>query len=251
MSVKRTRPSESTDKVGKTKAKENLTGRFRNIEDQRLFERYVERRVKARALAPSVDEAKEQDHTQAMSETTLDQIEQKLTAIEERMDKRIDRIEAAEGKRAESWRREQEAYRKEQEARDRLFAERSEATNRRLEDRDKIIDSKLDAVNSSIMSAAVQVGNLDSKLSTNLKAVKDSNRSTAQFIIGTVIASVLAMLAINATIIYGAKSFFDAGKEIATLQSSIDDLKKSISSQSPAPTLKPETPSPQPSSKNR
>ncbi|MGL6246240.1 hypothetical protein [Pseudomonas sp.] len=206
-----------------------------------VMKRYNERKA-ARSAAP-LDDNKEQGHTQTMSDVTMDQIDQKLSGIEERMDKRIDRMEAAEEKRALSWRREQEAYRKEQEARDRLYAERSEATSRRLEDRDKIIDSKLDAVNASIMSAGVKVGELESKLSTNLQAVKDSNRSTALFIIGTVIASVLAMLAINATIIYGAKSFFDAGKEIAALQSSIEDLKKSIITPKlePAPAPAPAT----------
>ena len=191
----------------------------------------------------SVDTPEQRSHTQSMNDDTMNQIDQKLSGIEDRMDKRIDRMEQSEDRRAD-------AYRREQEARDRLYAERFEATNRRLEDRDIVIDSKLDTMNTSIMSAAEKIGEFKADLASSLKAVKESNQSTAQFIVGIIIASVLAFLAINATMIFGAKSFFDSGKEIAALQSSIDDLKKSISSQNPAPSVKPETLSPQPSPKN-
>ncbi|WP_236708161.1 hypothetical protein [Pseudomonas sp. Leaf434] len=169
--------------------------------------------------------------TIVMTDLTREELKSTLAEIEDRMDKRIERMERAEDRRAD-------AYRREQEARDTLYSERFEATNRRLEDRDRVIDSKLESMGIAIASVASKVDGFEAKLTTNLEGVKASNKESTKHILGIVIASLFGFLAINATMIYGAKSFFDSGKEVASLQSSIEDLKKSIAIQ-PAPAPAP------------
>lgn len=197
-------------------------------------------------------------HTDPMNDITRDELSKTLSAIEERMDKRVERMEQSEERRAESWRREQDAYRKEQETRDKLYAERFEATSRRLEDRDKVIDSKLDGMNASLLSMGEKVDGFEGKLIAALDGVKASNKETSRHVTGVVIAAVFGFLAINATMIYGAKSFFDSGKEISGLQSTVESTKvllqsiqaeREKQSQRPAEVAKPKTASPQPSSK--
>jgi hypothetical protein len=179
-------------------------------------------------------------HNPSMNNEFPVKIGKKLSAIEKRMDKRIDRMEKSEDRRAD-------AYRREQEARDILYAERYEHVARRLEDRDKVIDSKLDAMSASIVSsnalitaASAKVDGFEAKLTENLKEVKASNKETSRHILGIVIAVLFGFLAVNATMIFGAKSFFDSGKEVAALQSSIEDLKKTMTPPSPPVTMQPQ-----------
>lgn len=169
----------------------------------------------------------ESDEEEGMERAELDST---LSDIEKRMDERIYRIEKAEDRRAD-------AYRREQEARDKLYSERFEAMHRRLEDRDKVIDSKLDAMNQTIQGISEKVSSIagavatiearvDGKIDSLMVEVKDSNRTAVKDIRGIAIASVLGLLAINATMIFGAKSFFDTGKEMAELQTTMKDAKE-------------------------
>lgn len=76
----------------------------------------------------SMDTREQQSHTQAMSDVTIDQIDQKISAIEERMDKRVERIEKETDRRSVEFQREIEirdaAFKSEQTLRDKALDER-------------------------------------------------------------------------------------------------------------------------------
>lgn len=148
--------------------------------------------------------------TEHMSENTNVDLIAALAALEERMEKRVDRMEKTEDRRAD-------AYRREQEARDTLYSERFEATNRRLEDRDKVIDSKLDTMNSSIRDMSIKVQGFTEHLDSKVNEVKDSNRNTGWAVLGIVVsvgvATVLGLWGANSTIVGSAASIFESGKQ--------------------------------------
>lgn len=156
--------------------------------------------------------------TEHMSEMKRTDLTEALSALEERMDKRIERMEKSEDRRAD-------AYRREQEARDNLYTERFEATNRRLEDRDKVIDSKLDAMNSSIRDMSSKVDGFKEHLDSKVDEVKNSNRNTGWAVLGIVVsvgvATVLGLWGANSTIVGSAASIFESGKLQSTRDSEL------------------------------
>ncbi len=166
-----------------------------------------------------------------MTEITRNEMKDTLSAIENRMDKRIDRMEQAELQRHEWAAREHEAYRREQEARDRLYSERFEATNR-------LMDAKLDAINASFKQVSSKVDGFSSTLagfSTTiagfstilpelLKEVKSSNRNTVLAILAIGVATVLGLWGANSTIIRSAGSIFQSGYEQAANAQDVKNL---------------------------
>lgn len=164
--------------------------------------------------------------TKLMSDIKSSDLTKALSDMQERMDKSIERMEKAEDRRAD-------AYRREQEARDNLYAERFEATNRRLEDRDKVIDSKLDVMNSSVRDMGIKVVSFTEHLDSKLDEVKTSNRNTGWAVLGIVVsvgvATVLGLWGANSTIVGSAASIFESGKQQSTrdtdLQSFIQESK--------------------------
>lgn len=174
--------------------------------------------------------------TDPMTEITREELNTTLSAIESRMDKRIDRMEQADVQRAESWRREQDAYRKEQESRDRLYAERFEATSKRLEDRDKVIDSKLDAMTGSVLRMTEKVEGFAGHLDAKVSEVKTSNRNTLLAILGIVVsvgvATVLGLWGANSTIVGSASSIFQAGQQQASQDKQLQELLQETKAQS-------------------
>ncbi|WP_245222426.1 hypothetical protein [Pseudomonas moraviensis] len=159
--------------------------------------------------------------THLMNDITREELSNTLSAIEERMDRRVERMEQSDGRRAD-------AYRREQEARDKLYAERFEATSRRLEDRDKVIDSKLDAMNESVLRMTEKVDGFSDHLDTKVAEVKTSNRNTILAILGIVVsvgvATVLGLWGANSTIVGSASSIFQAGQQQAGQDKLLQDL---------------------------
>ncbi|MGN2385250.1 MULTISPECIES: hypothetical protein [Pseudomonas syringae group] len=162
--------------------------------------------------------------TPVMTEITRNEMKDTLSAIENRMDKRIDRMEQAELQRREWAAREHEAYRREQEARDRLYSERFEATNRRLEDRESVMDAKLDAFNASIKQVSSTIAGFSTTLPELLKEVKSSNRNTVLAILAIGVATVLGLWGANSTIIGSAGSIFQSGYEQAANAQDVKSL---------------------------
>lgn len=155
--------------------------------------------------------------TQGMNDITREELSLTLSAIESRMDKRIDRMESAEEKRSES-------YRREQDARDKLYTERFEAMHKRLEDRDSIIDSKLDAMNSSVRLMTQTVDGFEARLNTKLEEVKSSNRNARWATLGIAAATVVGIWGVNSTIVGSVTGFFDAGQSTLERQQATEKL---------------------------
>lgn len=155
--------------------------------------------------------------TQLMNDITREELSQTLSAIEGRMDKRIDRMESTEEKRSES-------YRREQEARDKLYTERFEAMHKRLEDREAIIDSKLDAMSSSVKLMTQTVDGFEVRLDKKLDEVKSSNRSARWTTLAIAAATVVGIWGVNSTIVGSVTGFFDAGQSTLQRQQATEKL---------------------------
>ncbi|MFJ7790674.1 hypothetical protein [Pseudomonas sp. NPDC096925] len=171
-----------------------------------------------------------------MNDITREELRATLSDIENRMDRRFERLEQAEERRAEAWRREQESYRHEQNMRDKLYAERFEATSKRLEDRDKVIDAKLDSITSSVKLMSEKVDGFSGDLAAKVKEVQASNKSTVWAILGIAvsvgIATVIGLWGANSTIVGSATSIFAAGQQQTTQQQSLQQLIEEAKSQS-------------------
>ncbi|MBF8730477.1 hypothetical protein IRZ59_08450 [Pseudomonas guariconensis] len=163
-----------------------------------------------------------------MNDITREELRSTLSDIENRMDRRFERLEQAEERRGEAWRREQEAYRHEQDIRDRLYAERFEATSKRLEDRDKVIDAKLDAITSSVKLMSDKVDDFSGQLASKVQEVRESNKNTVWAILGIAvsvgIATVIGLWGANSTIVGSASSIFAAGQQQTSQQQALQQL---------------------------
>lgn len=173
----------------------------------------------------SSDKDETHTHTAPMTEITRTELASTLSAIEERMDRRVERIEVSEDRRAE-------AYRREQEARDQLYIERFEAMHKRIQDRDAVIDAKLDAMNSSVLRMSEKVDGFEKQLVGKLAEVKSSNRNAAWAMLAIAAATVVGIWGVNSTIIGSVTGFFDAGKASIETQQDIEKLVKDSKLQS-------------------
>lgn len=163
------------------------------------------------------DRAQKGGNTPSMNDITREELSSLLSAIEERMDRRVERMEVSEDRRAE-------AYRREQEARDKLYTERFEAMHKRIEDRDTVIDAKLDAMNSSVLRMSEKVDGFEKQLDGKLAEVKSSNRNAAWAMLAIAAATVVGIWGVNSTIIGSVTGFFDAGKASIETQQDIEKL---------------------------
>ncbi|MCU7240383.1 hypothetical protein [Pseudomonas peradeniyensis] len=210
---------------------------YRNPDDIRdLFEKATS--LYSRPTAPQslpTDNDKAGSHTVAMNDITREELRSTLSEIENRMDRRFERLEQAEERRAEAWRREQDAYRHEQSMRDRLYSERFEATSRRLEDRDKVIDAKLDAITSSVKIMSDKVDGFSGQLTSKVEEVRSSNKHTVWAILGIAvsvgIATVIGLWGANSTIVGSASSIFAAGQQQTNQQKALEELLEETKSQ--------------------
>lgn len=165
--------------------------------------------------------------TQSMTDITREELRSTLSAIEDRMDKRIDRMETTEEKRSES-------YRREQEARDRLYTERFEAMHKRLEDRDLVIDSKLDSVASSVRLMTQTVDGFEKRLDEKMSEVRSSNRSALWATLAIAAATVVGIWGVNSTVLGSVTGFFDAGRSSLARQQETEKLVTDVKTQSEA-----------------
>lgn len=173
------------------------------------------------------DKGSTSSDTYLMTDITREELSMTLSAIESRMDKRIDRMESTEEKRSES-------YRREQEARDKLYTERFEAMHKRIEDRDTIIDSKLDTMNSSVRLMTQTVDGFEARLDKKLDEVKSSNRSARWATLAIAAATVVGIWGVNSTIVGSVTGFFDAGQSTLERQQSTEKLILEAKTQSEA-----------------
>lgn len=173
------------------------------------------------------DNASKPTDTAPMNEITREELRDTLSDIEARMDRRIDRMEAAEDRRSD-------AYRREQESRDLLYVERFEAMHKRLEDRDMVIDSKLDAMQASVLGMTRSVDGFERQLDDKLGEVKSSNRNARWATLAIAAATVVGIWGVNSTIVGSVTGFFEAGKESVQKQQATEELLKSAKSQSEA-----------------
>ncbi|WP_256665929.1 hypothetical protein [Pseudomonas sp. SK] len=155
--------------------------------------------------------------TARMTDITPEELRNTLTALEERMDRRISQM-------IDTNAREQAAYRREQEARDKLYSERFEAMHKRIEDRDTVIDAKLDAMSSSVLRMSEKVDGFEKQLDGKLAEVKSSNRNAAWAMLAIAAATVVGIWGVNSTIIGSVTGFFDAGKASVETQQGIEKL---------------------------
>lgn len=156
----------------------------------------------SRSKPPLAEDDKDRavGHTQAMNDTTREELAASLSSIEERMDKRAERMEKEADRRStdfrneitlrdDSLRRELELRREssliEQAARDkaleekingflsaqverdRLYNEKANSVFRRLDDRDQVIDSKLALMESSLLQVKSTVDGFEDNLKTS------------------------------------------------------------------------------------
>ncbi|WP_138725717.1 hypothetical protein [Pseudomonas lactis] len=152
-----------------------------------------------------------------MTELNQNDLSAAISEIEKRMESRADRVERESDRRAD-------AYRKEQEARDLLYAERFEAMSRRLEDRDKLIDSKLDGIAGKISGIDLKVDGFESKIDAAVVQVRKSNRATLGGMLTIGIAIVLGVWGVNSTIISSASGIFSAGQDSQKSQQANENI---------------------------
>ncbi|KAF6686940.1 hypothetical protein HFD98_25500 [Pseudomonas sp. EKM23D] len=184
---------------------------------------------KSRALADDlIDDSKpRKSDTAEMNDITREELGATLSAIEERMDRRVDRMEQSEDRRAD-------AYRREQEARDTMYTERFMAMHKRLEDRDTVIDSKLDTMNSSLIRMTASVNDFEKRLDDKLTEVKSSNRSARWATLAIAAATVVGIWGVNSTIVGSVTGFFDAGQSALSRQQATEKLIQDAKDQSEA-----------------
>ncbi len=168
-------------------------------------------------LVGTDDEARQKAHDPKMTELNQNDLSAAISEIEKRMESRADRVERESDRRAD-------AYRKEQEARDLLYAERFEAMSRRLEDRDKLIDSKLDGIAGKISGIDLKVDGFESKIDAAVVQVRKSNRATLGGMLTIGIAIVLGVWGVNSTIISSASGIFSAGQDSQKSQQANENI---------------------------
>ncbi|MDY7559926.1 hypothetical protein QN366_05010 [Pseudomonas sp. CCC3.2] len=157
------------------------------------------------------DKSEKSDDTNRMPEITPEELRTTLSALEDRMDRRAEKVERDSERRAD-------AYRKEQEARDLLYAERFEGMSRRLEDRDKVIDAKLDSIVTKIGGVEFKVDGFESKITESVTEVRKSNRAALAGMLTIGVAIVLGVWGVNSTIISSASGIFTSGQESQKIQ---------------------------------
>jgi hypothetical protein len=180
----------------------------------------------------TVDSAPDQDNTEAMTEITNYRKELEL--------------------RDELLRKElvirHEAFQRELDARDNVHAERSAAVMLRIDDRDKIIDSKLDAIATKISGVETKVDGFETKMTDSVQLVRHSNWATLGGMLTIGIAIVLGVWGVNSTIISSASGIFNSGQEAQKTQAAneqvLKDTQELLRQLKSAPAPAPQAPAP-------
>lgn len=155
-------------------------------------------------------------HTKAMNDITREELSANLSAIEERMDKRVERMEQDSARRSDDLRREMRL--RERSARREAIASK-EALKAHIESNDKAVASTLAALE---------------RTEKEFGSVKQANKEQRYWMAGIGVAIVLGIMGANATIFGGGKTFFDGGANSVTNQQQVEKLIQEAKSQSDA-----------------
>ncbi|WP_210713301.1 hypothetical protein [Pseudomonas sp. MWU349] len=151
-----------------------------------------------------------------MNDITREELSSTLSAIEERMDKRIERMENDSVQRSEDLRREMRL--RERSARRESIAMK-EALQAHIASNDKAVASTLAALE---------------RTEGEFGKVKQANKEQRYWMAGIGVAIVLGIMGANATIFSGGKAFFDGGKEAIQNQQAADAIIRQAQEQTEA-----------------
>lgn len=162
------------------------------------------------------DRATPKSHTEPMNEISREELSMTLSAIEERMDKRVERMEQDTARRSDDLRREMRL--RERSARRESIATK-EALQAHIESNDKAVSSTLAALE---------------RTEKEFGTVKQANKEQRYWMAGIGVAIVLGIMGANATIFGGGKTFFDGGASSVINQQQVEKLIQEAKSQSDA-----------------
>ncbi|MQU28245.1 hypothetical protein GHO29_17340 [Pseudomonas helleri] len=150
-------------------------------------------------MPPLYDKRDELAHTRTMNKSTVDPIDQKLSSIEERMDKRMERMG--------------EEFRREMRIRERASRREALAHHATLDAHIKSNDKAVTATLEALARTEAEFGK-----------VKQANKEQRYWMAGIGVAIVLGIMGANATIFGGGKAFFDGGRDSITNQQNVESL---------------------------
>ena len=157
-----------------------------------------------------------EEYASTMNATPLDELASTISAIEERMDKRIERMERDSERRADDLRREMRL--RERSARRESIAMKG-ALQAHIESNDKAVTSTLSALE---------------RTEAEFGKVKQANKEQRYWMAGIGVAIVLGIMGANATIFGGGKTFFDGGANSVINQQQVEKLIQESRAQSEA-----------------
>ncbi|NNG64091.1 hypothetical protein HKD51_21200 [Pseudomonas fragi] len=159
------------------------------------------------------DNKQSKRNTDGMNEITREELSRTLSAIEERMDKRIERMEKESERSGEQFRSEMLLRDK---ALHREMALKEKSFRREHQAYAKALDEKLGGIEGAMSSAISEI------------------KGFKLWMAGIGIAVVLGIMGANATIFGGGKAFFDGGKDSVLNQQRIEALIEESQSQTEA-----------------
>lgn len=163
-----------------------------------------------------LDAAEILPHSNSMTDITREELTTTLSAIEERMDKRVERMELDSVRRSEDVRREMRL--RERSSRREAVAIK-EALQAHIESNDKAVSSTLAALE---------------RTEKEFGTVKQANKEQRYWMAGIGVAIVLGIMGANATIFGGGKTFFDGGTSSVVNQQHVEKLIQEAKAQSDA-----------------
>lgn len=173
--------------------------------------------ISASETEPLPDDKREKiTDTNSMTTITREELSSTLSAIEERMDKRVERMELDSARRSDDLRREMRL--RERSARRESIATK-EALQAHIESNDKAVTSTLAALE---------------RTEKEFGTVKQANKEQRYWMAGIGVAIVLGIMGANATIFGGGKTFFDGGANSVVNQQQVEKLIQEAKAQSEA-----------------
>lgn len=139
-------------------------------------------------------------HAEAMTDITRDELRDTLSAIEERMDKRIERIEKNTDQRSEDLRRE-------------------------IGLRDEALQRDTAALRELLKVHAAHTEEMGARLERQFAEAKSAIGAQKYWLAGIGVAVVLGIMGANATIFSGGKAFFDSGVDHAAVKQLLEETK--------------------------
>lgn len=167
-------------------------------------------------LPPGDDTAARERHTEPMNDITREELRTTLSAIEERMDGRIERLEKDSERRSDDLRR--EIRLRERSARREAIA-LNQAVQAHIQSNDKAVSAALAALE---------------RTESEFGKVKQANKEQRYWMAGIGVAIVLGIMGANATIFSGGKAFFDGGKDAIQNQQAVETILKQAQEQTEA-----------------